>query len=99
MWVADMALILLQVGPKKKKKKKRDGKMLIRKQLFWSSRRGSVETYLTSTQEDTVLIPGLALWVKDPDIAVSYGVGPRHGLDPSLLWLWLGQKLQLRFNP
>ena len=33
-------------------------------------------------------IPGLAQWVKDPSIAVSCGVGCRHGSDPELLLLW-----------
>ena len=28
-----------------------------------------------------------SLSVKDP-VAMSCGVGPRHGLDPPLLWLW-----------
>ena len=32
--------------------------------------------------------PGLALWVKDLALAISYGVGQRHGSDPALLWLW-----------
>ena len=31
-----------------------------------SSPSGSVETYLTSINEDARLIPGLAQWVKDP---------------------------------
>ena len=30
--------------------------------------------------------PGLTRWVKDLTIAVSYGVGHRHGLDPVLQW-------------
>ena len=32
---------------------------------IWSSYHGSAETNLTSTLEDTDLIPGLAQWVKD----------------------------------
>ena len=33
-------------------------------------------------------VPGLAHWVKGSGIAVRCGVGCRHGLDPTLLWLW-----------
>ena len=33
-------------------------------------------------------IPGLAQWVKDLGIAVSCGVGCRHGSYPVWLWLW-----------
>ena len=31
-------------------------------------------------------IPGLAQWVKGSDIALSCGVGRRHGSDLALLW-------------
>ena len=33
-------------------------------------------------------IPGLAQWDKDLVLALSCGVGHRHGSDPILLWLW-----------
>ena len=33
-------------------------------------------------------VPALAQWVKGSGVAMSCGVGCRHGLDPMLLWLW-----------
>ena len=48
----------------------------------------SVVTSLTSIQEDTGSILGLAQCVKGSDVALSCGVGHRHGLDLVLLWLW-----------
>ena len=42
-----------------------------------------------NTYEDMGSIPGPAQWAKDSfGMAVSCGVGHRHGLDPELLWLW-----------
>ena len=34
------------------------------------------------------MIPSLAQWAKGSGIAKSCGVGPRRGLDATLLWLW-----------
>ena len=54
-----------------------------------SSLCGSVVTNLTSIHEDAGSNPGLTQWVKDQSsIAVSCGIGRRHGLDPVLQWLW-----------
>ena len=54
-----------------------------------SSHQGSAVTNPTRNHEDTGLIPGLAQWVKDvAGVAVSYGVGQKHGLDLVWLWLW-----------
>ena len=45
-------------------------------------------TNLTRNHEVAGSIPGLAQWVKGSGVALSYGVGCRHGSDPTLLWLW-----------
>ena len=50
----------------------------------------SVVTSLTSIQEDTGSILGLAQCVKGSDVALSCGVGHRHGLD--LVLRWVGNK-------
>ena len=42
----------------------------------------------TSIYEDVGLIPGLAQWVAGSGVAISFGVGLRHGLDPALQSLW-----------
>ena len=53
-----------------------------------SSCRGAAETNPTRNPEVAGSIPVLAPWVKDLGIAMSCGVGRRHGSDPALLWLW-----------
>ena len=56
--------------------------------IRWSSHHGAAETNLTRNHEVVGLIPALTQWVKDLAIAVSCGVGRRHGSDLALLWLW-----------
>ena len=43
----------------------------------------------TSNHEDTGSIPGLAQ-CEGSSVAMSCGIGHRHGSDPELLWLWCG---------
>ena len=44
-------------------------------------------TNLTRIREVVRSIPGLDQWVKDLALPCAL-VGRRHGLDPTLLWLW-----------
>ena len=55
---------------------------------YQSSHCDSVVMNPTSIHEDSGSIPGLAQWVKDLGVVMSYGVGRRWGLDPALIWLW-----------
>ena len=56
--------------------------------LYWSFSHGSVVMNLTRIHDNVGLIPGFTQWVKKSSVAVSCGVGCRHGLDIALLWLW-----------
>ena len=47
-------------------------------------------TNLTRIHEDVGLVPGLGSVGQGSSIAVSCGVGNRHGSDLTLLQLWLG---------
>ena len=55
-----------------------------------SSCRGSAETNTTGIHLDTGSIPCLTQWVRESRIAVSCGVGCRHGSDLALLWPQVG---------
>ena len=45
-------------------------------------------TKTTSSHEDLGSNPSLIQWVKGSSIAMTCGVGCRHGSDLVLLWLW-----------
>ena len=59
----------------------------LEKKELRSSHHGSAERNLTSIHEDADSIPGLTKWVKGCGIAMSCGVGHRHGSELMLLWL------------
>ena len=41
-----------------------------------------------SIHKDVGSIPGLAQWVRGSGVAMNCGIGWRHSLGPTLLWLW-----------
>ena len=53
----------------------------------------------TRNHEVVGSIPGLIQWVGESGIAVSCGVGHRHGSDPVLLWLWHRPAATARIKP
>ena len=61
---------------------------MLKKYQLWSSHCGSTVTHPIRIDEDSDLFPGPTHWVKESSVAKSCGVDRRHGLDPTLLWLW-----------
>ena len=59
------------------------------KMLSRSSCHGAVQMNLTRNHKVACLIPGLTQWVKDLALALSCGVGSRHGSDLASLWMAL----------
>ena len=45
------------------------------------------------------MIPGHAQWVKGSDLALSCGLGHRHGSGLALLWLWCRPAAAAPFQP
>ena len=60
---------------------------LLKNFLKGSSCCGLMETNPTSIPEYVGSNPGLTQWIKVSGVAMSCGVGHRHGSDLALLWL------------
>ena len=52
-----------------------------------------------SVCEEVGSIHGLTQWVKDPEVAASYGTGQRCGLNLALLWLWCRPAAEAPIGP
>ena len=77
----------------------RKGPNQVKRLQLWSSRHGSGETNLISIHEDTGSISVLTQWVKD--LALPCAVV--YVTDMAQIWChcgcWIGQQLQLQFDP